>query len=110
MSTEVLRSQVRLLIPDNKVETVYTDDEIDTFLLLEDDDPRMAAAQALDTLSNDIALTYKHIEVMDVIVDGVSMAKELRYRANDLRARAAAKFEWKSVGFDTVRNDNRRLI
>ena len=106
MATTAQRDQIRLLIPDNKTDKVFTDAEIDTFFDLEEENVRFAAAQALDTLANDIALTYKHIEVMDVIVDAVSLAKELRYRANDLRARAAARVAWSSIGFDDVRDDD----
>ena len=110
MATAAQRDQIRLLIPDNKTDKVFTDAEIDTLFDLEDDDVRMAAAQALDTIANDIALTYKHIEVMDVIVDAVSTAKELRYRANDLRARAAAKVKWTSIGFNDVRGDDDQVV
>ena len=109
MATAEQRTQIRLLIPDNKSEPVYEDSEIDAFFELEGD-VRRAAAQGLDTLANDMALVYKHIEVMDVVVDAVSMAKELRYRANDLRMRAASKDAWKSIGFDNVRDNTRRVI
>ena len=103
MSTTELRTQVRLLIPDNQSDQVYTDDEIDLFLSLEGSNVHMAAAQALDSMANQQALVFRHIEVMDVIVDAVSMAKELRYRSEVLRKQGAARMTVTSIGFDQVR-------
>ena len=97
-------AHVRLLIPDNKGEdkAVFEDEEITAFLDLEAGNVWMAAAQALDSLANDNALVYKHLEVMDTVIDAVSMAKELRYRSATLRAQGAAKLPWDSTGMDTA--------
>lgn len=103
-ATELAISRVRLLVPDNSGEdaAVFDDEEIKAFLALESNRVHHAAAQALDTIANSEALIYKSIEVMDVIVDAVSLAKELRYRADNLRMQGAAKEGWDSVGMDDV--------
>ena len=109
MATEAQRTQIRLLIPDNQDEQVFTDDEIDAFFDLEGD-VRRAAAQAMDTIANSDIMIYRHVEIMDVIVDAVSAGKELRYRADVLRKQAAAKDEWTSVSFHDVRDNSSRVI
>ena len=93
---------VRLLIPDNQgePENIFEDEEITAFLELEGNNLYFAAAQALDTIANDINLTYKSIEVMDVVVDAVSAAKEFRYRSAVLRTQGAQKepLSWDTIG------------
>lgn len=98
-------ARVRLLVPDNRGETdaVFSDEEMGVFLDLEDDNVHFAAAQALDSIAVDNALLYKHIEVMDVIVNAVELAKELRYRAETLRKQGAAKLKWETVGIGDVK-------
>lgn len=81
--------KVRLLIsdtdPDNEV---FADSEIDTFLELEGGNLRLAAAQALDTIASNELQVLKVIQILDLRTDGASMSKELRARADSLRAQA----------------------
>lgn len=79
--------QVRLLIndvdPDNPV---FEDDEIDAFLALEGGDVHRAAAEALDTIATNEALTLKVLKTMDLQTDGAKLAEALMARAEKLRA------------------------
>ena len=105
-------AQVRLLVPDNQGEAnaVFEDEELAAFLELEGDNIYFAAAQALDTIANDINLTYKSIETMDVVVDAVSAAKEFRYRSAVLRSQGAQKEpdSWQSIGLGDALEPNTR--
>ncbi|WP_224279130.1 hypothetical protein [Nocardioides lacusdianchii] len=81
--------QVRLLINDTATtDPVFTDDEITTFLALEDGNVKRAAAQALDTIADDEALTSKAIRTQDLATDGAKVADSLRKRAASLRSQA----------------------
>jgi len=84
------RGKVRLLIPDNNVDSyVFEDDEIDKFLALENIDGennvKLASALALETLASSEVLIQKKIKLLDLTTDGVSISKELRARAERLR-------------------------
>lgn len=78
---------VRLLIPDNAdlTNTIFSDDEITAFLTLEDQNVRLAAAQALDTIAASETLTLKAISLLDLTTNGPAVSKELRARADSLR-------------------------
>lgn len=81
--------QVRLLINDTtEGDFVFTDGEITAFLAMEDDNVKRAAAQALDTIADDEALTSKVIRTQDLATDGAKVADSLRKRAATLRAQA----------------------
>lgn len=81
--------QVRLLINDTvEASPVFTDDEITAFLAMESDSVKLAAAQALDTIADDEALTSKVITSQDLRTDGASVAVALRERAKQLRTQA----------------------
>lgn len=80
--------QVRLLIVDTSDDPVFTDDEINAFLTLEGQVVKLAAAQALDAIASDEALTSKHITDHDLSTDGPATAAALRAHANSLRAQA----------------------
>ena len=97
-------AQVRLLIPDNRGvdDAVFQDEEISAFLGFEGGSIHRAAAQALDNIAADMTILYKHIEVMDVVVDAVSAGKALMKRAETLRKQAAAKQEFHVLGFDDI--------
>lgn len=87
------RDQVRLLVNDRPAigddpNRVFTDDEIDAFLTLEGDVVKRAAAQALDTIADDEALTSKVIRTQDLATDGAKVADSLRKRAAALREQA----------------------
>lgn len=82
--------QVRLLCSDTQLPPaqVFTDAEITAFLALEGDNVKRAAAQAIDTIADDEALTSKVIKDHDLATDGAKVADSLRVRATALRAQA----------------------
>lgn len=81
---------VRLLIPDKGTgdDQIFNDTEIETFLELNDGDPRLAAAEALEVVATDEALVFKITRNDDHSVNGVAGAKLLLERAAQLRADA----------------------
>lgn len=82
--------QVRLLINDlDETRAVFSVDEIQAFLDLEASNVKLAAAQALDTIADDEALTSKAIRSQDLTTDGAKVAVILRARAASLRAEAS---------------------
>lgn len=87
--------KMRLIIPDNKEFMsadstekgyVFEDDELQTFYELEDSLIRNGAALALDTLASNEVYVLKYITTMDLSTNGPAVAKELRARADALRA------------------------
>lgn len=80
--------QVRLLINDTTSDPAFSDDDIAAFLALEGDNVKMAAAQAIDVIADDEALTSKVITSQDVGTDGAKVADALRKRAAALREQA----------------------
>jgi len=81
--------RVRLLITDtNLVDAVFTDEEINDFLAIENDSVLYAAAMALETIGTSEALTSKVIRLLDISTDGRAVSAELRARAVVLRERA----------------------
>ena len=81
--------RVRLLIPD-RVDSghLFEDDEIDTFLSLENSSIKRAAALALETAASDNALTLKVIKLLDLSTDGARTSAALLERAAKLRSQA----------------------
>lgn len=79
---------VRLLISDNATDPVFADTEVEAFLALEGDNVKRAAAQALDVIASDEALTSKVIRTQDLATDGPKTAAALREHATRLRAQA----------------------
>lgn len=81
---------VRLLISDTDPGTTqyFTDTEIATFLALESDNVKRAAAQALDTIASNETLVAKWIQDHSITVDGTKVAADLRKAADALRAQA----------------------
>ncbi|MFK5689597.1 hypothetical protein ACI3EY_08010 [Ornithinimicrobium sp. LYQ92] len=97
--------QVRHLIADLMLgdDQVFDDDEIDTYLALNDGNVRRAAADALDAIAVSELLVSKVIRTQDLQTDGAKVAAELRARAKDLRDRADAvddQADW--FGFDVA--------
>lgn len=86
--------RVRLLINDvDETQEVFTDDEVAAFLDMEGGSVKAAAAQALDTIADNEALTAKVITSQDLKVDGAALANSLRARAKTLRDQAAGEAE-----------------
>lgn len=79
--------QVRLLITDmDPARPIFADDSaIQTFLTMNDMDVRLAAAQALDVMATNEAMTLKVITNMDLSTDGASVARAIREHARVLR-------------------------
>lgn len=80
--------RVRLLINDTAAVPVFADTDIAAFLELEGGNVKLAAAQALDTIADDEALTSKVIRTQDLGTDGAKVAQILRERAQNLRSEA----------------------
>lgn len=85
--------RVRLLAADTAADTLgeqlFTDDQIDAFLVLEGGDVRLAAAQALDTVASSKALLARKAKIGNLSVDETTSARELSARASALRKQAA---------------------
>ena len=80
---------VRLLIPDtDQTALLFTDPQIEAFLLVEGNVPRKAAALALEVAASSEALVSKVIRTQDLSTDGPAVAAELRARAAILRSQA----------------------
>jgi len=93
------RGKVRLLITDtDQANPIFTDEEIDAFLSItqvnDENDIRLAAAQALDTIASSEALVQKRIKLLDLSTDGPAVAKELRERAKELRRQVDEEFDF----------------
>lgn len=81
--------RVRLLATDTDSDNaIFSDDEIDAFLALEDDNVKRAAATALDQIASSEALIQKRIKLLDLQTDGPAVAKALREHAATLREQA----------------------
>jgi Arc/MetJ family transcription regulator len=94
---------VRLLINDTDTDSpVFSNDEVLSFLALEGDVVKLAAAQALDTIADDEALTSKVIRTQDLTTDGAKVADALRKRAAALRAQVASQADAADEGFFDV--------
>lgn len=97
--------QVRLLITDtDPARPIFADDSaIQAFLALNDDDVRLAAAQALDVMATNEAMTLKVITNMDLSTDGASVARSLREHAKALREQVENEpaIDYAEMGVDT---------
>lgn len=82
------RDLVRLRITDtDEANPVFSDEELDAFLGT-DDDWRIAAAEAIDTIATNEALVLKIIRTLDLQTDGARLADSLSKQADRLRAQA----------------------
>lgn len=101
-----LKDQVRLLISDVGGEGgssfVFTDEEVLTFLFMEDDDVYMAAAVALRTMAANEVLTQKRITFLELKTDGPAEADALNKLADKLEERSSISedFEIAEMGVD----------
>lgn len=82
--------QVRLLISDTGPDEVFTDPEISAFLTLNGSSVKRSAAQALETIAADEALTSKVISANGLSTNGAATADALRQLAASLRADSLA--------------------
>lgn len=103
---------VRLLLNDvDESAQVFTDQEIDAFLILEGQDVKRAAAQAIDTNADNELLASKVITSQDVATDGAKLAAAMHARAAALRQQsledeqAAGYFEIVDTAADHWRPD-----
>jgi hypothetical protein len=80
--------QVRLLVNDTGSDPVFEDGDILGFLALEGQNVKRAAAQALDVIADDEALTGKVISSEGNSTNGPAVAASLRARATTLRQQA----------------------
>lgn len=86
--------KVRLLIADVDTDNpVFVDEQIDTFLDINDGNIRLAAADALDAIATSEVLVSKVIRTQDLQTDGAKVAAELRARAAQLRQLARDEAE-----------------
>lgn len=88
--------RVRLLLNDISNDPVFGDGDIDGFLALEGGSVKLAAAQALDVIADDEALTAKAVSVGGASSNGPAVADSLRKRAASLREQAVT-----DLGTDT---------
>jgi hypothetical protein len=85
------RGKVRLLaIDSDSTYAVFSDDEIDAFLSMEDNSVKRSAALALETIASNDAFRVKKVSLLDVSADGVSVSDALLKRAALLRKQADA--------------------
>lgn len=94
--------KVRMLIPDrDEQHAVFTDEEIQAYLEMNDSSVKRAAAEALETIASDNAMTLKVISLLDLSTNGAATSSALMARAAKLResadqaeAGAEALFDW----------------
>lgn len=83
--------KTRLLIPDRvEASAIFTDEELQAFLDLNDGNTRRAAAEALEMIASDEAMTLKVITTLDLSTNGASTSAAILERARLLRSQAAA--------------------
>ena len=90
------RGRVRLMIPDRRPdEAIFSDVEIDTFLNIEGDSIKRAAALALETIAADEALVQKVMTRLDLSTNGAAITALI---PNPFRAYCSrtAKRTWKT--------------
>jgi hypothetical protein len=78
----------------------FSDAEVESLLGMYDDNPKLTAARALETIAGSQALLLKSWSSDDLSVRGDQIAKELRDIANQLRSEALASDS--SALFDIV--------
>ena len=103
------RGKVRLLITDSDYQNpIFQDNEIDMFLsIAAENDIRLAAAEALETIARSEALVQKKIKLLDLTTDGPAVAKSLMESARLLRDEAANEtdIDWIEVGLTTFNRE-----
>ncbi len=90
MATPESIQTVRVLIADlNEAAYLFTDEQITTYLTLTGDNPRLAAADALEAIAVSEVLISKKIKSQHLDTDGPAVAKALRELAATQRQIAA---------------------
>jgi hypothetical protein len=81
--------KVRMLIPDRVEENaIFSDEEIEAYLDMNESNVRRATAEALETIASDEAMTLKVITTLDLTTDGARTSSALLERAKMLRKAA----------------------
>lgn len=77
---------MRLLLNDVDEDTaVFSDEELQLFLVMEGGAVKLAAAQAIDTNADNETLASKVLRTQDLTTDGAKLAQVLHGRAEQLR-------------------------
>ena len=99
-----LVDQVRVLIVDvDTASPLFTDDQLRTYLSLNGDNVRRAAADALEAIAVSEVLVSKKIRTQDLSTDGPAVSAERRALAKQLRAQADADDDAQAwFGFDVA--------
>jgi len=93
-SPQTAAGKVRLLCTDrDEAHAIFSDEEIDVFLTLNDSDTLLAAAMALDQIAASQVLILKYIEINGLKTDGSKVASALHTQAEALRTQAALNAE-----------------
>ena len=91
----------RLIISDSDLPNpIFQDEELAAFLSMENSNIKLGAAQALDTIATNEALTQKALKILDLTTDGPKLATALRLHATSLRAQVSADEAAAEAGTD----------
>jgi len=92
---------IRNIIRDADITAAFfTDEEIESFLTLNSDNVRLAAAEALDSWASDEAMVQKVLKLLDLSTNGPAVAATLRAHADRQRMLAEQEDEASDAGFD----------
>lgn len=95
--------KTRLLSVDvDPANPLLSDEMLNGYLALHDDNPYLAAADALDAMATTEVLLAKKIRSQDISTDGPAVAAELRKQAAYLRGKAADDLALANQGFFEV--------
>jgi hypothetical protein len=93
-----LRDQVRFYAQDTVAgSALFQDEELDTLLLANDNDPRLAAADALEAYAGLLARNAIRYSVTGFSLDRTAMVNQMLAAATRLRESAEIPFEFESV-------------
>jgi hypothetical protein len=91
--------QVRLLTADLDTPALLSDEIVNGYLGLHDNNVYLAAADALDAMATSEVLLSRKIRTQDLNTDGPAVAAELRKQASYLRGKALLLLEESEGGF-----------
>lgn len=112
MADPTTLDQVRLIIADvDEANHLFTDEQIQTYLSLTGNNPRLAAADALEAIAVSEVLISKKIRSQHLDTDGPAVAEALRKLAATQRQLAAEETDADDEGFfdvvDTIASSTR---